>query len=282
MFDAVAAELHNQGIMVHLDNHISKAEWCCGSNDGNSWFGDKYFNTGKWIQGWRVMANHVRCSRLALLSKRRILMRSQTKTWPALASYGLRNELRRPENDGNLKKTYNWSTWTQHMRAAVQTVHKEHPAAVIFLSGLGFDTDLSIVSSGSFKMSDWPTRKTALELHRYDDKRNPIKNCNDFHNSLDKNGWSVMRPNHPNQMPVVMTEFGFGQDGKTYRDGYAQCLRNFFAERRAGWMYWVLAGSYYKRSGKEDFDETWGILNHAWNGWRNTETVERYFRSLPR
>jgi hypothetical protein len=46
--------------MVHLDNHISKAMWCCNSRDGNSWFGDKYFNTDHWIRGWAFMANHVR------------------------------------------------------------------------------------------------------------------------------------------------------------------------------------------------------------------------------
>ncbi len=60
IFDAVAAECARQGIMVHLDNHISKAMWCCNSRDGNSWFGDKYFNTDHWIRGWAFMANHVR------------------------------------------------------------------------------------------------------------------------------------------------------------------------------------------------------------------------------
>lgn len=39
VFDAVAAELAKQQIWVHLDNHISKAMWCCGASDGNAWFG---------------------------------------------------------------------------------------------------------------------------------------------------------------------------------------------------------------------------------------------------
>jgi hypothetical protein len=45
--------------MVHLDNHISKAMWCCGTQDGNSWFGDNFFDTDKWIRGWKFMSNHV-------------------------------------------------------------------------------------------------------------------------------------------------------------------------------------------------------------------------------
>ena len=38
VFDAVAAECDKQHIYVHLDNHVSKAEWCCSLADGNGWF----------------------------------------------------------------------------------------------------------------------------------------------------------------------------------------------------------------------------------------------------
>ena len=59
VFDAVAAGLAAQNIYVHLDNHVSKAMWCCSLTDGNSWFGDTYFDTDKWIRGLSYMANHV-------------------------------------------------------------------------------------------------------------------------------------------------------------------------------------------------------------------------------
>lgn len=60
VFDAVAAECEKQGIIIHLDNHISKAMWCCNTQDGNSWPGDTHFNTANWKRGWKFMANHVR------------------------------------------------------------------------------------------------------------------------------------------------------------------------------------------------------------------------------
>ncbi|KAG4216890.1 hypothetical protein PC116_g34629 [Phytophthora cactorum] len=44
VFDAVAAECAKQKVFVHLDNHMSKAAWCCSTNDGNSWFGDRDFS----------------------------------------------------------------------------------------------------------------------------------------------------------------------------------------------------------------------------------------------
>jgi hypothetical protein len=42
VFDAVAAELAEQEIWISLDNHVSKAQWCCGADDGNTWFGGRY------------------------------------------------------------------------------------------------------------------------------------------------------------------------------------------------------------------------------------------------
>lgn len=59
VFDAVAGELNKQQIYVHLDNHISKGMWCCGSTDGNSWWGDTYFSTSNWVRGLSYMAEHV-------------------------------------------------------------------------------------------------------------------------------------------------------------------------------------------------------------------------------
>jgi endoglucanase len=59
VWDAVAKELANQGIILHLDNHVSKAFWCCGDDDGNGWFGEKYFNVDNWIRGWSFISNHV-------------------------------------------------------------------------------------------------------------------------------------------------------------------------------------------------------------------------------
>jgi hypothetical protein len=59
VYDAIAAELAKQQIYVHLDNHMSKAKWCCGTGDGNAWFGDTDFNVNNWRRGLEFMADHV-------------------------------------------------------------------------------------------------------------------------------------------------------------------------------------------------------------------------------
>jgi endoglucanase len=59
VWDAVAKELSNQGVIIHLDNHVSKAFWCCGDDDGNGWFGEKFFDVDKWKRGLAWLTGHV-------------------------------------------------------------------------------------------------------------------------------------------------------------------------------------------------------------------------------
>ncbi|EGU83355.1 hypothetical protein FOXB_06135 [Fusarium oxysporum f. sp. conglutinans Fo5176] len=51
-------ELATQNIHILLDNHISKAEWCCSGSDGNTWWGDSQFNVANWLRGLSYMATH--------------------------------------------------------------------------------------------------------------------------------------------------------------------------------------------------------------------------------
>lgn len=59
VWDAVGKELSKQGVIIHLDNHVSKAFWCCADNDGNGWFGEKFFNVENWKRGLAFMTKHV-------------------------------------------------------------------------------------------------------------------------------------------------------------------------------------------------------------------------------
>lgn len=59
VFDAIAQECSKQGIYVHLDNHMSKAEWCCSFTDGNTWFGDTYFDVDNWKRSLAFMVTYV-------------------------------------------------------------------------------------------------------------------------------------------------------------------------------------------------------------------------------
>ena len=53
---AVVDSLTAHGIMVVSDNHVSQPGWCCGNDDGNGFFGDRYFDPQEWLQGLRLAA----------------------------------------------------------------------------------------------------------------------------------------------------------------------------------------------------------------------------------
>jgi len=272
VFDAVAAECFNQEIYVHLDNHVSKGIWCCATDDGNSWFGDTFFSAANWTRGLGFMASH-------------------GEAWGNLMSMGMRNELRSPDDNTTLVTTeYGWSDWYTNMIAAATTIHGANTNPLIFFSGLGFDTDMTPIPTGAeltdaagvatpqtFIASSFPfADKIVIEIHNYD---GTATSCSDLEDSLISTGYDAMVGGDGiiNVVPVVMTEFGYANDNTTWETVYPTCLSTFlpgFAGGPAGWMVWVLAGSYYIRQGCQDCDETWGLLTHDWSDFRSTENID--------
>ncbi|KAG2420431.1 hypothetical protein HFD88_000043 [Aspergillus terreus] len=263
VYDMVAAECNKQGIYVHLDNHISKAMWCCSTTDGNAWFGDTYFDVPKWMRGLEYMVSHA-------------------KSWPNFVSIGLRNELRQPAT-ANSEYPYNWGTWYTQMTTAAKRVNAANPSALIFLSGLNYDTTLSPIPTASdlgngvkFRLSDFAfASKLVMEIHNYE---TGATSCSALSSALWNAGLKALNSSDPsivNSMPVVLTEFGFLQDSTKWKNVYASCLRTWIPEQHVGWMTWVIAGSYYIRQGNQDMDETWGMLDHTWSGWRSQNAIQQ-------
>lgn len=55
-YDAVVKAMGEAGLMVVLDNHVSRPQWCCGDDDGNGFFGDLYFDPEEWLRGLERVA----------------------------------------------------------------------------------------------------------------------------------------------------------------------------------------------------------------------------------
>jgi len=269
VFDAIAAECYKQQIWVHLDNHVSKAQWCCSEPDGNSWFGDTYFNISNWQRGLQYMATH-------------------GASWGNLMSMSLRNEPRSPGDNSTLvADSYNWADWYTNVVTGSGLINKANPDVLIFFSGLSYDTYITPIPTGesltgvsgaesyvfnksSFSYED----KIVLELHNY---ANSATSCSDLENTLYVDGFSSLNSSDPtvvNVLPMVMTEWGYAQDNTTYQSVYTTCLQEYLPSQQAGWMVWVIAGSYYIRSGTQDYDETWGLLNHDWSAWRSPDAIQ--------
>ncbi|KAI1815110.1 glycoside hydrolase superfamily [Poronia punctata] len=271
VYDAIAAECARQEIYLHLDNHVSKAIWCCTPLDGNSWWGDTYFDADNWKRGLSFMAERGR-------------------KWPALVSMSLRNELRPPLTNILVSGTYSWEVWYKYMRQGADAVHSANPDVLIFLSGLDTDSDLKPVVQGStlepgtakFNRDDfggYGDDKLVLELHAYDNIiATPNVPCSDITERLFDAGFETLSKNAVNTFPLVMTEFGLPQDADAANNTYITCIMDYFSSQRVGWTIWALSGSYYIRDGTKDADESWGLLSRNWSAWRSPGFISDVLR----
>ncbi|KKY39576.1 putative glycoside hydrolase family 5 protein [Diaporthe ampelina] len=275
VYDAIAAECARQNIYVHLDNHVSMASWCCTPFDGNAWWGDTFFSPTNWTRGLVYMAEH-------------------GKNWSNLMSMSLYNELRPPFSmpQPPTVENYTWEVWYDQVRNGSKAINSANPDVLIFLSGINGGVDLSTVVNGepfepsnqTFNRSDFAgyENKLVLELHSYNIIFK-VDNCPLYNENLFDAGYSAVRDNATNRFPVMMTEFGFTNDATTWQnDTYARCAQAFLKDQvpGQGWMIWVISGSYYVRQGKQDYDESWGLLNHDWSDWRSPEFIDGGLKPL--
>lgn len=194
-----------------------------------------------------------------------------------MISLGLRNEYRKPDTAGS-SLPYTWATWYTQNVAAANVVNTANPNILIFLSGLDYDTKLTPIptaddlgSGQKFLLTDFKYKdKLVLELHNY---QNSATACSDIENGLWNAGFRATGEKAVNRMPVVLTEFGFTQADNSYTKVYATCLKKLMPQWKTGWIVWALSGSYYTRGGTQDYEETWGLLNHQWSDWRNKDAI---------
>lgn len=264
VFDAVAAELAKQKIWVHLDNHVSKAKWCCGS-DGNGWFGDLFFDVAKWERGLGYMVSRFNVYGPSVMSNADILQADHAKPWTGFTSMSLRNEIREPRSIA--AQQYTWNTWIDNVIPAANGIHSNNSAPLIFFSGQNYDTDDTYFiqrqtwHGATFKPESYAfTNKIVYEMHNY---QNGAFNCDQILPDLYTYAYCAMNTTDskcPNHGPVVMTEFGFDQNDGSLDMPYAQCIKKFITDQPGGpggWMMWTLSGSDYIRSGKQETEDPW-------------------------
>lgn len=300
VWDAVAKELSNQGVVLHLDNHVSKAFWCCAENDGNGWFGEKYFNVKNWIRGWSFIAKHVRESFLFIP---RLTFEQAKENWSSFASVGLRNELRK----ATTSEPVDWYTWYTYMTQAANAVHEVAPGVLIFFSGLSYDSYIDPIplektlngtpgtstarKTAKFVPSEFAwANKIVLELHKYDFEATQNR-CPTFKANWYKQGFQAVNKTDPTTkylFPVAITEWGFIQNGTYWNQTtYNRCLIEMVKDYRVSWMQWEISGSFYLQTRPnrtpntiQGLEEYWGLLNYGWNNVRDSVTIKNSLEKM--
>ncbi|XP_027080837.2 glycosyl hydrolase 5 family protein [Coffea arabica] len=249
---AVVYELGRKNIMVILDNHVSKPQWCCGGDDGNGFFGDEFFDPKEWLQGLTAVANLY-------------------KDAPNVVAMSMRNELRGPRQNTN--------DWYEYIPQGAAVIHGENPSLLIIVSGLGYETDLSFVKEKPLVLNF--TNKLVYEAHWYAfdtpwqiwlSQTNQI--CAQRSQRFADHSAFVVSSSNP--VPLFLSEFGADQRGGNEADNrYLSCLLAFVAEHDLDWALWTLQGSYILRQGVVELEEVYGMFDVNWDHIRNSTLSRR-------
>jgi endoglucanase len=243
-FDAVLNRLGQSNIVILLDNHVSKAMWCCNDLDGNGFWNDRFFDVEQWITGLQYMTR-------------------KTIDRPYVIAMSLRNELR------GLRQ--NRSDWYHYvLRGIREAISLLNPRLLIVISGLDYDLNLKFVQTRSIQeLVPHAIRKQIVyEAHWYSwSNYGHSTDCDKMQAGI-YDAWAfLLELNRTYTAPMWLTEFGTNVDQFTGNDPFIDCVRDFLRQTltsNVSWSYWVLAGSYYLRSGIVESHEAFGLLTDNW------------------
>ncbi|KAK4106907.1 glycoside hydrolase family 5 protein [Parathielavia hyrcaniae] len=268
VYAAAVDKLFARGVLTLLDNHVSKASWCCHINDGNGWWdagawynpwNSRHFDTQKWLDGLQAMA-------------------AWSLSHPGVVAVGLRNEIREFLLQGTLNGRADWYTY---VKRAGDLVHATNPDVLVVVGGTQSTTDLLHIRDGGRMLdtSGWEG-KHVWEMHAYSFTvtfPDVFDNCDVVKTQYGAFSGFVLEQGKAYTGPMMLSEFGVGMEGGEAQyqglsakdDKYLKCLVSYMQNNDADWAVWAIQGSYYVRDKKVDIDETWGLMNHDWSDWRN-------------
>ena len=262
VLDRTVATLWDRGVMTILDNHVSKATWCCDLEDGNGWWSDapvyaasnsRFFDHADWLAGLQTMARWAAGR-------------------PGVAAMSLRNEMRATLS----QIAFSSGTWYRRMEEAAALVHAANGDVLVIVGGLNGGTDLMPLRSVAMDTTAW-AGKNVWEAHVYPftPTTPSFGICSLLQLQIGGLFGFVLEQNRPYTGPLFLSEFGVGMtdgpndglDDEAY--AYLSCLVQWLEGNDADWALWAVQGSYYVREGRVNVDESWGAMDRDWKGWRN-------------
>ena len=232
VMDAVIDALARAHILVILDNHVSRADWCCSETDGNGlWYNDEY-PEAKWLADWSAIARRYR-------------------NQPWVVGADLRNELRSGAKWGGDDPARDWHAAAER---GGEVVLEANPRLLIFVESPYYSTDFRGVVALPVKLS--VADRLVYSPHAYNDSYGA-------HNERFEQRAGFLMQNKP-AVPVWIGEFGTcqtldcGANSDWFRL-FAQLLRD---NSDLSWSYWPLNGTQSSgRTRKYDALESYGLLS---------------------
>lgn len=236
VMDAVIAALARAHVMVILDNHVSRADWCCSENDGNGLWYNAEYPEAKWLADWQT-----------------IVRRYQHQPWVVGAD--LRNELRNGAQWGGSDPKLDWHAAAERCGNAILGVNSN---LLIIVESPQYSTDftgfdkLPVVLKVAHRVVHSP--------HAYALSEHPFQSYDELRQAYDARAGYLLQAEPA--VPLWVGEFGTCQTLDCGDDG--QWLRwfiRYLKEKGLSWSYWPLNGTQSSGEGRKyDAVETYGLL----------------------
>ena len=235
VMDAVIDALARARIMVILDNHVSRADWCCSETDGNGlWYNARYPERA-WLADWQTIARRYR-------------------NQPWVVGADLRNELRNGAAWGGSDPAHDWHAAAERGGNAVLAAN---PKLLIMVEGPHYSTDFTGFDKLPVRLPI--AHRLVYSPHAYYSPEHPFASYDELRQAYDARALFLLR-----SAPVWVGEFGTCQDLHCGPNSAWFRLFIEYLQRNPdlSWSYWPLNGT--QSSGvtrKYDTVETFGLLS---------------------
>jgi len=250
VLDAVIAALARAHLMVILDNHVSRADWCCSDTDGNGLWHSPEYPEGKWLADWRT-----------------IVRRYKKQRW--VVGVDLRNELRSGARWGGDDPQLDWHAASERGGNAVLGVNSH---LLVIVEGPEYSTNFT--AFGKLPVTLKIPNRVVYSPHAYASASHAFQNYDELKQAYDARAGYLLRV-EPG-VPLWVGEFGTCQSLDCGDQGpWFRWLVQYLRENELGWSYWPLNGTQSSgESRKYDAVETYGLLTPDYQHIAAPELVE--------
>jgi len=237
VMDAVIDALAGAHIMVVLDNHVSRADWCCTETDGNGLWYDADYPESKWLADWQT-----------------IVRRYRRQPWVVGAD--LRNELRSGAAWGGPDPKLDWHAAAERGGNAVLAAN---PQLLIMVESPEYSTNFTGFDKLPVVLK--VRQRLVYSPHAYNSDRFHFANYDELKQAYDARAGFLLHSEPA--VPIWVGEFGTCQnlDCGANSDWFIMYIR-YLKENHLAWSYWPLNGTQSSgQSRNYDTVETYGLLS---------------------
>jgi endoglucanase len=277
IFDAVIDSLTARGLLVILDNHRSKGEWCCDVAHGDGLWHTPEYPESSWISDWQALVTRYQTNPLVVGADVRDAPRSQlSASAPASCTDCSATCPCDVATWGGGDPTTDWPAAAERAGNAILAIN---PNLLIMVEGI--DSSRTIPANARPILLNVANR-LVYSPHDYPYTYNGIATFttyDEFKATLEQE-WGYLVTEGQAYTGPVWTVFGANHGGTDAQ--FWGWMRQYVTEKNVSWAYWAINGTeghgYSRDFGAE---EIYGVLNVNWNGTANVDHLSE-IQSLPR